>query len=137
MLSDTQIRSAKPGVKPIRLFDERGLYLEVAPSGGRWWRLKYRFDGKEKLLSLGTYPDTGLKVARDKRDQARALLAEGVDPSAARRAERESRSLVTTNSFEAVAREWHATIHLAKVSEGHADSARTGRISVAGRLADR
>ena len=75
MLSDTQIRSAKPTSKAVRLYDERGLYLEVTPSGGRWWRLKYRFDGREKLLSMGTYPDTSLKAARDKRDRARELLA--------------------------------------------------------------
>jgi integrase len=120
MLSDTQIRTTKPVEKPIRLYDERGLYLEITPSGGRWWRLKYRFAGKEKLLSMGTYPDTGLKAARDKRDRARALLAEGVDPSETRRAEKASRSEVVVNSFEAVAREWHATIHLAQVSAGHA-----------------
>lgn len=120
MLSDTRIRSTKPGAKPIRLSDEKGLYLEISPSGGKWWRLKYRFAGKEKLLSMGTYPDTGLKVAREKRDRARALLAEGVDPSATRRAEKESRSTAVVNGFEAVAREWHATIHLAQVSAGHA-----------------
>ncbi len=100
-------------------FWEKGLYLEGSPSGGKWWRLKYRFAGKEKLLSMGTYPDTSLKGARDKRDRARALLAEGVDPSATRRAEKESRS-AAVNSFEAVAREWHTTIHLAQVSAGHA-----------------
>lgn len=120
MLSDTQIRSAKPTSKAVRLYDERGLYLEVTPSGGRWWRLKYRFDGREKLLSMGTYPDTSLKAARDKRDRARELLAQGVDPSDARRAERESKSLEAVNSFEAVAREWHATVHVVKVSAGHA-----------------
>jgi integrase len=120
MLSDSQIRSTKPGGKSIRLYDERGLYLEITPSGGRWWRLKYRFSGKEKLLSMGTYPDTGLKAAREKRDQARALLAEGVDPSETRRAEKASRSQAVANGFEAVAREWHALIHLAEVSAGHA-----------------
>lgn len=120
MLSDTQIRSTKPSDKPIRLRDERGLYLEVTPSGGRWWRLKYRFAGKEKLLSMGTYPDTTLKAARDKRDRARELLAEGVDPSNARRAEKASRSTAMVNGFEAVAREWHAVVHLAQVSPGHA-----------------
>ena len=73
MLSDTRIRSTKPAAKPIRLSDEKGLYLEVSPSGGKWWRLKYRFAGKEKLLSMGTYPDTWLKLAREKRDRARAL----------------------------------------------------------------
>jgi integrase len=120
MLSDTQIRTTKPAEKPIRLYDERGLYLEVTPNGGRWWRLKYRFGGKEKLLSMGTYPDTSLKAAREKRDRARTLLADGVDPSETRRAEKASRSEVVVNSFETVGREWHATIHLAHVSAGHA-----------------
>jgi len=120
VLSDTQIRATKPGEKPVRLYDERGLYLEVTTTGGRWWRFKYRFAGKEKLLSMGTYPDTPLKAARDKRDRARALLEEGVDPSEARRAEKASRSEVVVNGFEAVAREWHATIHLGQVSAGHA-----------------
>ena len=75
---------------------------------------------REKLLSMGTYPDTGLKAARDKRDRARELLAQGVDPSDARRAEKASQSQEALNSFEAVAREWHATVHVAKVSSGHA-----------------
>ena len=116
MLSDTQIRAAKASDKPLRLYDERGLYLEITPSGGRWWRLKYRFGGKEKLLSMGTYPDTGLKAARDRRDRARELLAQGVDPSVARRAERDSQTQAATNSFEVVAREWHATVHAGQVS---------------------
>lgn len=119
MLSDTRIRAAKPADKPIRLRDERGLYLEVTPSGGRWWRLKYRFAGREKMLSMGTYPDTTLKLARDKRDRARELLAEGVDPSEVRRAEKATRAAPVLNGFEAVAREWHSTVHLAKVSPGH------------------
>ena len=120
MLSDTQIRMTKPDEKPVRLYDERGLYLEITTNVGRWWRFKYRFAGKEKLLSMGTYPDTELKAARDRRDRARALLEEGVDPSEARRAEKASRSEVVVNGFEAVAREWHATIHLGQVSAGHA-----------------
>jgi len=120
MLTDLQIRSTKPGEKPVRLYDERGLYLEIATNGGRWWRFKYRYEGKEKLLSMGTYPDTPLKAARERRDRARALLEEGVDPSEARRAEKASRSEVVVNGFEAVAREWHATIHLGQVSAGHA-----------------
>ena len=120
MLSDTQIRTTKPGDRPVRLYDERGLYLEITTNGGRWWRFKYRFAGKEKLLSMGTYPDTPLKAARERRDRARALLEDGVDPSEARRAEKASRSEVVVNGFEAVAREWHATIHLGQVSAGHA-----------------
>ena len=101
-LSDTKIRGAKPGAKPYKLTDERGLYLLVNPSGGRLWRLKYRVGGKEKLLALGGYPDVSLREARDRRDEARAQLAKGIDPSAARKAERAA----TADSFEAVAREW-------------------------------
>lgn len=119
-LTDTQIRNAKPSEGPVRLYDDRGLYLEVSPKGGKWWRFKYSFGGKGRLLSLGTYPDTGLKAVREKRDEARRLIAQGVDPSAARKAQKESRSEAVVDSFEAVAREWHATIHLEKVSAGHA-----------------
>lgn len=119
-LTDVQVRKAKATDKPVRLYDERGLYLEVRPNGGKWWRLKYKFAGKEKLLSLGTYPDTGLKEARERRDSERRLLASGVDPSAARQAKEASRAAAGANSFEVVAREWHTTIHQQKVSEGHA-----------------
>jgi len=89
-------------------------------SAGCTWRLKYRHEGKEKRLSMGTYPDTSLKVAREKRGQARALLAAGVDPSEARRSERAAKTQLATKGFEAVAREWHATIHVPQVSTGHA-----------------
>ena len=122
-LTDRSIRSAKPTDRPVRLFDEKGLYLEVAPSGGKWWRFKYRFSGKEKRLSLGVYPDVPLasrivkdeetrkpktiKGAREKRDEARALLAAGIDPSAARKAENREAAGRAANSFEAVAREWY------------------------------
>lgn len=105
-LTDTAIRRAQPADKPYRLFDGGGLYLEVAPSGGRWWRLKYRHDGKEKRLSLGTYPDTSLKAARERRDQARRLLADGIDPSQARQAEKAQAARETEHPFEAVARAW-------------------------------
>jgi integrase len=107
-LTDVKIRQAKPGPKAIKLSDERGLYLEVAPSGGKWWRLKYRFGGKEKRLSLGVYPDVGLKEARERRDEARKLLAEGIDPSLHRKAIRQAREDEAENTFEVVAREWHA-----------------------------
>lgn len=107
-LTAAAIRNAKPAEKPIRLFDERGLYLEIAPSGGRWWRFKYRLDGKEKRVSLGVYPDVGLKEAREARDAARKLVAQGIDPSAHRRAQKVSRLENGTNSFEVVAREWLA-----------------------------
>lgn len=105
-LTDTAIRNAKPAAKALRLFDSGGLYLEVAPGGGKWWRLKYRHGGKEKRLSLGTYPDTSLKSARDRRDQARTQLAEGIDPSQARQAEKERAFKEAEHHFEAVARAW-------------------------------
>ena len=101
-LTDTAIRNAKPRVKRYRLFDSQGLYIEVAPSGGKWWRLKYRILGKEKRLSLGVYPEVSLKDAREKRDQARRSLSEGADPIEARKLQ----SIADGTSFEAVAREW-------------------------------
>ncbi len=107
-LTDTAVRNIKPGVKSIKLFDERGLYLEVSPSGGKWWRLKYRFDNKEKRISLGVYPDVSLKDARDRRDEARKLLANGVDPSENRKAIKSTRMDRAANSFEVVGREWFA-----------------------------
>lgn len=119
-LRDLTVRNAKPADKPYRLFDGGGLYLEVAPNGGKLWRLKYRFAGKEKRLALGVYPTTGLKEARDKRDEAKKLLAAGVDPGVARKAEKASRNASAANSFEAVAREWLETVHRHKVSDGHA-----------------
>lgn len=106
-LTDTAVRNAKPSKKAVRLFDERGLYLEVSPAGGKWWRLKYRFDGKEKRVSLGVYPDVSLKDARDRRDASRKLLSDGVDPSENRRAQRATRQDRAANSFEVVAREWY------------------------------
>lgn len=97
---------ARPGEKAVRLFDGRGLYLEVAPAGGKWWRWKYRFGGKEKRLSLGTYPDTTLKQARERCDEARRLLATGIDPSAVRKAEKLRVKREAEHSFESVARAW-------------------------------
>lgn len=119
-LTDTAVRNAKPGAKPAKLFDERGLFLIVSPAGGKWWRLKYRFDNKEKLLSLGIYPDVGLKEARDRRDDARKLLAAGIDPGAHRKARKSARTDRAANSFEVVAREWFAE-HSGSWAKGHAD----------------
>lgn len=107
-LTDTACRNAKikDKSKPIKLFDGRGLFLLCTPSGGKLWRFKYRFEGKEKLLSLGTYPDISLADARELREAARKLLAKGTDPGAARKEERlkaEEEAL----TFEAVARQWH------------------------------
>jgi len=101
-LTDPKIRSAKPAAKPYKLGDERGLFLLVNPQGGKWWRLKYRVDGKEKMLSLGTYPDVSLKEARTRRDEAREQIARGIDPSA----ERKASKAAEIGTFEAVARAW-------------------------------
>lgn len=121
-LTDAQIRKAKPRPKPYRLFDGGGLYLEVAPSGGKLWRLKYRYAGKEKRLALGAYPEVGLREARNARDDARKLLAGGTDPGAVRKIEKAARRDAADNTLEALAREW-----LAAKSAGWAAS-HTGKI---------
>lgn len=105
-LSDTKIKTIKPIEKPFKLADERGLFLLVQPSGGKLWRLKYRIDGKEKLLSFGTYPDVSLADAREKRDQARKLIAVGTDPSELRKANKAGKNERAANSFEVIARLW-------------------------------
>ena len=105
-LTDTAIRSAKPQNKTVKMFDGGGLYLELAPSGGKWWRLKYRLEGKEKRISLGTYPTIGLKEARQRREEAKKLIANGIDPSIQRQAVKASILSKEVDSFEAVAREW-------------------------------
>lgn len=102
MLTEIAVKGARPSEKPYKLSDGRGMYLLVTPEGSRWWRLDYRIDGKRKTLALGVYPDISLKLARERRDDARELIAQGIDPSAKRKAEKEA----PNNSFEAVAREW-------------------------------
>ena len=118
-LTDIAIRSAKPLEKPQRLFDGGGLYLEISPAGGKWWRFKYRFEGKEKRLSLGTYPDIGLKEARERRDGLRRQLANGVDPGINRKTQKEARAQRAADSFETIAREWFA-MNLPTWAESHA-----------------
>lgn len=105
-LTDTTIRTAKPRETPYKLADGKGLFLLVSPAGGKWWRLKFRIGGKEKLLSLGTYPDTGLKEARGKRDEARKMMATGIDPSEHRKAVKATARELAANSFEVICREW-------------------------------
>jgi hypothetical protein len=105
-LSDVQIRHAKPREKPYKLADERGLYLEVSSAGGKWWRFKYRFGGKEKRLSLGVYPEVGLAQARENLWDVRERIRQGVDPSEARKAKKAANAERGANSFEVVAREW-------------------------------
>ncbi len=97
-----RIRAARPGDRPYKLFDVRGLYMLVTPTGGKLWRFKYRMGGVEKLLALGKYPDVSLKRAREKRDDARKLVADNVDPSVKRQAERNA----AVDTFGAIATEW-------------------------------
>ena len=135
--SDKSIRSVKPGSPRKRINDGQGLHLLLFVKGGaHGWRLAYTHAGRRNILSLGTYPDTGLALARDKAEKARKLLIEGIDPSAARKGakaavlrEREADRLAdagmpAADSFEAVAREWLAVVHAGKVSAGHADRTR-------------
>ena len=107
-LTDTAIKKVKPGPKPVKLSDGRGLYLLVNPVGSKLWRCKYRVLGKEKVLSLGAYPDVSLAQARDGVDQARKVLAAGGDPMAIRKADKVSSRIAAENSFEVVARAWWA-----------------------------
>ncbi len=107
MLTDIKVKSAKAKDKPYKLTDGQGLYLQVTPAGGKWWRFKYRFDGKEKLISFGTYPEVSLADARDKRVDARKQVAAGIDPGEIRKAQKLATVAVNENSFEIVAREWH------------------------------
>ena len=103
-LSETRIRAAKSKERPYKLFDARGLFMLVTPTGGRLWRLRYRIGALEKLISLGAYPDVTLKRAREKRDEARRLIADDIDPSAQRKAQRAA----LLDTFEGVAQEWLA-----------------------------
>ncbi len=119
-LTHTAIVKAKPGQKPIRMYDGGGMYLEVSPAGGKLWRLKYRFHGKEKRLSLGIYPAVSLKDARERRDAARKLLANDIDPSENRKAQKAARADRAGNSFEVVAREWYAK-HKPNWAASHAE----------------
>lgn len=108
MLSATAARQAPAKDKPYRLSDEKGLYLEIHPTGSKYWRFKYRFGGKEKRLALGVFPDVPLKEARDRRDEARKLLRDGLDPSQERRRLRAMARQQTEDSFGAIGREWLA-----------------------------
>lgn len=139
-LNDKAIRAALKRAadtgKAEKLADGGGLRLDCQPTGAGWWRLRYRFGGKEGMLSLGVYPDVPLSLARQRRDEARALIAAGADPSAARKADKVAQAaqaevtrmadagLPGPGSFEAVARDWLTTVHEAKVSAGHAERTR-------------
>lgn len=106
-LTVRQIDTAKPKEKPYKLSDGGGLYLEVTTNGSRYWRLKYRFAGKEKRLAFGVYPEVSLAQAREKREAAKKLLSAGSDPGELKKAEKIAQKLNYENTFEAIAREWH------------------------------
>jgi hypothetical protein len=118
-LFDTKIKGVKPSGKQIKLFDAGGLFLLVTPKGGKLWRFKYRFDGKEKLLALGAYPEITLAEARERRDKARKQLANDIDPGAVRKAMKEAET-EETETFEVIAREWHTKFKKTTWTEGHA-----------------
>jgi integrase len=119
-LTATAIRNAKTHTKPYKLADEGGLYLLIKPDGARYWRLKYRFAGKEKLLALGVFDEVSLAEARERRDDAKRSLRDGVDPVAERKARKLRDRHAAANSFKAVADEW-MTKQRAKWTDGHAE----------------
>ncbi len=106
-LNDRQIKNAKPADKAYKLADGGGLYLQITPAGGKLWRLKYRINGKEKLLSIGKYPTVSLSEAREAAENARRMVANGQSPSAAKQQAKTERKAAIANSFENLAREWH------------------------------
>jgi len=106
-LTNTACKNAKPRAKLYKKADSQGLFLQVMPNGSRYWRFKYRFMGKEKVLALGVYPEVTLAEAREKKNQARKLLASGIDPAIARQQQKHLAALSSENTFEAVAKEWH------------------------------
>lgn len=120
MLTDTAIKKAKPNDKPYKMADEQGLYLMVTPSGGKLFRMKYKIGGKEKLLSFGAYPAVPLVRAREKRDDARRLLADGVDPGENRKVQKAAKFALEANTFEAIGLEWFAKMKPEWV-DSHAD----------------
>ena len=119
-LTELQVKQAKPRDKDYKLSDEKGMFLLVSKSGGRYWRFKYRHPHtkKERKLALGVYPETSLKKARQKRDEARRLLLDGIDPSDHRKARQAENHDAATNTFETLAREWFA-IRMGNKSESH------------------
>ncbi|MDA9271972.1 integrase arm-type DNA-binding domain-containing protein [bacterium] len=119
-LTDVKVRATKSQEKAFKLSDEKGLFLYVTTNGGKYWRFKYRYSGKEKLFALGVYPDVSLALAREKRDEARKLLASGIDPGEHRKAMKTATIDRAANSFELVAREWFAK-HSPNWVSSHAD----------------
>ena len=106
-LTDAAVKTAKPGEKQRAMFDGDGLFLLIVPNGGKYWRFKYRFEGKGKILAFGTYPEISLAKARERREAARRQVAEGIDPGALKKAVKAAKVAETENAFEIIAREWH------------------------------
>ncbi len=107
MLTDSKAKAAKPTEKPYKLSDSGGLFLHVQPNGSKYWRLKYRYLKKEKLLSIGVYPGISLAAARKARDQAKEQLQQGQDPSVLKQLQEQQRHQAHDNSVQAIAEEWH------------------------------
>jgi integrase len=124
-LTATQVKQAKPGEKVYKLADGGGMYLQIHPNGARYWRHDYRYAGKRKTLALGVYPEVSLKEAREKHQEARSKLSQGIDPGEIRKVEKLTRHLAAAESFEAVGREWFNQVMPGK-SKSYQD--RTGRI---------
>ena len=115
-LTEIQIRKAKPTDKPVKLSDGKGLYLLLNPTGSKLWRWKYRVDGKEKLMTLGAYPDMSLAQARMRHEDERRVLLAGIDPMAQRKADKHARQLAADNSFATVAGLWWASWKAARAA---------------------
>jgi integrase len=111
MLTDIRIRNAKPGKKTIKLTDGRGLYIEITPSGGKHWRYRYRLNGKESTFVIGEYPEIGAADARARRDEARKLIDQGINPTQERKLAKVKRQHENATTFQSVAEEWFANIH--------------------------
>lgn len=118
-LTATNVKAAKPKEKSYKLSDGGGLYLEISPNGSRYWRLKYRFNGREKRLAIGVYPETTLAAARQSRDEAKRQLTEGIDPSQAKRLNRLHNEEIGANTFLYVATEWLEKVHQHEVVTSH------------------
>jgi len=119
-LSDTTIRNSKPRVKPYKLYDSDGLFLIINPGGSKWWRQRYRYAGREQLLSLGVYDEVGLADARERSSEIRKLIARDIDPSAQRRENKAALVDAKANTFKGAALTWHARFK-SKWKEHHAD----------------
>ncbi|MBT8138807.1 MAG: Arm DNA-binding domain-containing protein, partial [Gammaproteobacteria bacterium] len=105
-LTNIEAKNAKPREKPYKLADAKGLYLQVQPNGSKYWRMKYRFQGKEKVLAFGVFPEVSLREAREKQDDARRMLRDDIDPGAVKRSRKMATREAESDTFAAIAKEW-------------------------------